>query len=73
LSDSEKILANLKQEMRRGSLVLAVLTQLDPEVIDTLKLGTSIGFRIGFLAILTITLIEIFKHLKIILNKNNAI
>ncbi|MDY0236100.1 MAG: hypothetical protein RBR71_08730 [Gudongella sp.] len=73
MSDSEKILANLKQEMRRGSLVLAVLTQLDPEVIDTLKLGTSIGFRIGFLAILTITLIEIFKHLKIILNKNNAI
>ena len=46
---------------------------LNPEVIDKVKLGTSIGFRIGFLAILTITLIEIFKHLKIILNKNNAI
>ena len=31
MSDLDKVLANLKQEMRRGSLVLAVLTRLDTE------------------------------------------
>ena len=31
ISDLDKILSNLKQELRRGSLVLAVLTQLDSE------------------------------------------
>lgn len=31
MSDFDKVLGNLKQEMRRGNLVLAVLTQLDHE------------------------------------------
>lgn len=46
---------------------------LEPSVIESLKLATSIGFRIGFLAILVVTLIEIFKHLKAILNKDKEI
>lgn len=49
------------------------ITELGPDVVESLKLGMSIGFKIGFFAVLTISLIEVFKHIKSILNKNNSI
>ncbi len=48
MSDTNKILQNLKQEMRRGSLVLAVLTQLDKEEYgySLIELLSDKGFEI---------------------------
>ena len=48
MSDLDKVLQNLKQEMRRGSLVLAVLTQLDQEQYgySLIELLSKKGFEI---------------------------
>ena len=48
MSDFDKILQNLKQEMRRGSLVLAVLSQLDDEQYgySLIELLSKKGFEI---------------------------
>lgn len=44
-------------------------TILSKEVIESINVGTSIGFRIGFLAVFIIIIIESFQHLKVILKK----
>lgn len=48
MSDFDKVMQNLKQEMRRGSLVLAVLTQLDQEQYgySLIELLSKKGFEI---------------------------
>lgn len=48
------------------------ITELSPDLVDPIKLGTSIGFKIGFFAILIITSLEIFKHFRAILNKDKS-
>lgn len=47
-------------------------TKLPSDVLEAVKLGTSIGFKIGFFVVLIVSSIEIFKHIKSILNKNKS-
>lgn len=49
------------------------VTELPADVLESLNFATSIGFKIGFFAVLVITLFEVFKHIKLILNSNNSI
>lgn len=49
------------------------IPQIPTDLLRSLEFGISIGFKIGFFAVLIISIFDGFKHLKMIYIKNNSI